>query len=380
MAAPLSSALSSMEVMLDALMQRGIGKPDDKTKEETPPALPTRPTVRGRLPSTQRPGSPAPPWANRPPLPPIPPPPQDEEQAREIVAINAEFERRALVAEEEVKQKDDDVRHKDEEIVGLRQQVEHYESRLTECEAKMRAVEEELQRQIAALQQQQQQMSQQSTTNRTSFHPRELSFAGSRPACLPRERSIVGSRTSCATSCLPRERSIAGITRAPQPQSTTAAAAAAEAAAVEVGATKQQNPEENLAEEFAREKQAFEHAAKAVGEVNPGTMSVDELKMLKRQFMAWRKEYATRLRKAKAELRKRVHSEKSNDTAPAAPAHGSPGHAGSPRGRRWCGWWRAIKVPKFRAPKRCCACTCAIKFPSPSSCCSCFSCCFRRNR
>ena len=136
---------------------------------------------------------------------------------------------------------------------------------------------------------------------------------------------------------------------------------------VSASATKQ-NHADNLAEEFAREKQAFEHAARAVGEVKPGTMSVDELRMLKRQFVAWRKEYATRLRKAKAELRKRVHSEKSHEQA---------GHSGNPR-RRWCGWWRTIKMPKFRAPKRCC--TCAIKFPSPSSCCSCFSCCFRRHR
>lgn len=344
-----SAALSSMEVMLDALMQRGIGKPDDKPKEETtPPALPTRPTVRGRLPSAQRPGSQAP-WANRPPLPPIPPPPQEIEREEEKCAVNLEMERRALKAEEEVKQKDDDVRHKDEEIVELRQQVEHYESRLSECEAKMRSVEEELQKQIAALQQ----MSQ----------------------------SVVG-RTS--TSSHHRELSSIHITRAPQRQATTAEEASSSVKRHEqpVDVSAKQNHADNLTEEFVREKQAFEHAAKAVAEVKPGTMSVDELKMLKRQFVAWRKEYATRLRKAKAELKKRVHSEKSHDQA---------GHAAGNPWRRWCGWWRTIKLPKFRAPKRCCTCAfkfpslpscckCSFKFPSPSSCCSCFSCCFRRRR
>ncbi|XP_051184691.1 uncharacterized protein [Lolium perenne] len=350
----LSSALSSMEVMLDALMQRGIGKPDDKPKEDTaPPALPTRPTVRGRPPSVHRPGSPAP-WLNRPPLAPIPPPPQEEEEEerdKEKCTINLELEMRAIKAEEDVKQRDDDVRHKDEEISGLRQQVEHYESRLSECEAKMRAVEEELQRQIAALQQQ--------------VEARSLQMARS-----------VASRPS--TSCHHRrELSSVGITRAPQPPVATAAEEASSVKRPEqhadVVTKKNQGAPENLAEEFVREKQAFEHAAKAVAEVKPGTMSVDELRMLKRQFVAWRKEYATRLRKAKAELRKRVHSEKSH-------GHGhdqAAGHGGNQR-RRWCGWWRTIKMPKFRAPKRCC--TCAIKFPSPSSCCSCFSCCFRRHR
>jgi hypothetical protein len=257
---------------------------------------------------------------------------------------------RAIKAEEDVRQRDDDVRHKDEEISGLRQQVEHYESRLSECEAKMRAVEEELQRQIAALQQQ--------------VEARSLQMARS-----------VASRPS--TSCHHRrELSSVGITRAPQPPVATAAEEASSVKRPEQHAdvvTKKNQGAENLAEEFVREKQAFEHAAKAVAEVKPGTMSVDELRMLKRQFVAWRKEYATRLRKAKAELRKRVHSEKSH-------GHGhdqAAGHGGNQR-RRWCGWWRTIKMPKFRAPKRCC--TCAIKFPSPSSCCSCFSCCFRRHR
>ena len=70
----LSSALSSMELMLDALRQRGIGKLEDKPKEEEPPALPTRHTVRGRPPSIHRPASDAP-GSQRPPLAPLPPPP-----------------------------------------------------------------------------------------------------------------------------------------------------------------------------------------------------------------------------------------------------------------------------------------------------------------
>jgi hypothetical protein len=79
MAASLSSALSSMEVMLDALMQRGIGKPEEASskpkEEEPPPALPSRPTWRGRLPALHRPGgTAAAPWIHRPS--PVPQPTQ----------------------------------------------------------------------------------------------------------------------------------------------------------------------------------------------------------------------------------------------------------------------------------------------------------------
>jgi hypothetical protein len=151
-------------VMLDALMQRGIGKPEEqKQKEEAPPALPTRPTVRGRPPSLQRPGA-ASPWVQRAPMPlALLPPPQvsyhhsgspvlgfQEEEHKCLV--NLELERRAAKAEEQVKQKDEEVRQKEDEIASLRRQVEHYESRLSECEGRMKSVEDGLQKQITSLQ------------------------------------------------------------------------------------------------------------------------------------------------------------------------------------------------------------------------------------
>jgi hypothetical protein len=150
--------------MLDALMQRGIGKPEEqKQKEEAPPALPTRPTVRGRPPSLQRPGA-ASPWVQRAPMPlALLPPPQvsyhhsgspvlgfQEEEHKCLV--NLELERRAAKAEEQVKQKDEEVRQKEDEIASLRRQVEHYESRLSECEGRMKSVEDGLQKQITSLQ------------------------------------------------------------------------------------------------------------------------------------------------------------------------------------------------------------------------------------
>ncbi|KAG8089732.1 hypothetical protein GUJ93_ZPchr0011g28552 [Zizania palustris] len=109
-----------------------------------------------------------------------------------------------------------------------------------------------------------------------------------------------------------------------------------------------------LAAELRRESEAFEHGVVhvvAAGEAKPSAKSVDELKRLKRQFGAWKKEYEARLRKTKAELKKLVHSSERS--------HGAS--------RRRCGWWK-IKAPKCRVPK-----CCAIRLPSPSSCC-----CFRR--
>ncbi|KAM3272299.1 hypothetical protein ACQJBY_042450 [Aegilops geniculata] len=400
----LSSALSSMEQMLDALRQRGIGKPDDKPKEEEPPALPTRPTVRGRPPSIHRPASSAP-WSQRPLLAPLPPPPEEEE-AREAErrAVELELERRAVRAEEEAKQKDDDVRLKEEEIAGLRQQVELYEARLAEWEAKMKAVEEELQRQTAALE-----MSQaaaaaamaRSAVGSTS-HRREptlsdgVAQAEKAPAPTRAEEASVKRAESLfrGASVKPQQQQQRAAVLSSKPSHAGELAVAAvlsskpshagELAVAAVLSSKPSHAEHHLATEFARETQSFEHAARAVAEVKPGTMSVDELKMLRRQFAAWKKEYEARLRKTNAELKKRVHSEKSHDQQAA--------HGGR---RRWCGWWRTIKAPKFRAPKRCCTCACAMKLPSLPSCkfpslpsckfpslpsCSFSCCCFRRRR
>lgn len=66
--------------------------------------------------------------------------------------VNLEFERRAVKAEEEVKTKEEEMRQKEGLIATLRQQVNHYEIRLSECEARMKSVEEELQKQIISLQ------------------------------------------------------------------------------------------------------------------------------------------------------------------------------------------------------------------------------------
>ncbi|XP_020157854.1 uncharacterized protein [Aegilops tauschii subsp. strangulata] len=377
----LSSALSSMEQMLDALRQRGIGKPDDKPKEEEPPALPTRPTVRGRPPSIHRPASSAPWSQQRPPLALLPPPPEEEEaKEAERRAVELELERRAVRAEEEAKQKDDDVRLKEEEIAGLRQQVELYEARLAEWEAKMKAVEEELQRQTAALQ-----MSQAAAAAAaaraaigSTSHRREPTLSD---GVAQAEQPPAPTRAEEA-SVKRGESLFRGASVKPQQQQQRAGEPAV--AAVLSSNSKPSHAEHHLATEYARETQAFEHAARAVAEVKPGTMSVDELKMLRRQFAAWKKEYEARLRKTNAELKKRVHSEKSHDQQPA--------HGGR---RRWCGWWRTIKAPKFRAPKRCCTCACAMKLPSLPSCkfpslpsckfpslpsCSFSCCCFRRRR
>ncbi|KAF0896098.1 hypothetical protein E2562_019328 [Oryza meyeriana var. granulata] len=316
----LSTALSSMEVMLDALMQRGIGKPEEKPKEEAPPALPTRPTVRGRLPSLQRPGALSP-WVHQsPPL-----PPQEEE---EKCAVNLELERRAMLAEEAAQQKDGVVRQKDDEIAALRQQVEHYESRLLECEARMKSVEEELQKQITTLQMAQSNAGR--TGGSTTRHRQELSGSGGAPAQS-------SGRRSEETSVMQQ-----------QPRGCEAIVAVA----VD---ERQTEAVSRLATELQRESEAFEHGARAATEARPpNAKSVDELRRLKRQFGAWKKEYEARLRKTKAELKKLVRSSERS-------GHGN---------RRRCSSWK-IKVPKCRLPK-----CCAFKLPSPSSCC--FCCCFRR--
>ncbi|CAL4888790.1 unnamed protein product [Urochloa decumbens] len=329
MAASLTPSLSSMEVMLDALMQRGIGKPQEKKpKDEVPPALPTRPTGRGRLPSLQRPAA-ASPWIHRPPLPSPLPQPQEEEDEEKCL-VNLELERRAVKAEEEVKQKEEEMRQKEELIATLRQQVEHYESRLSECEVRMKSVEVELQKQIILLQMAQTSGGRRAGSTMASQHRQESSSHGKLP---PSQSS---ARRQHRGGCEP-------------------AIVAADEGSSEVN---------ELAREFKQQSEAFEHNARAVvveaKPSSPGSAkSVHELKTLKRQFASWKKEYEARLKKAKAELKKLVHAEKKSSHEDSHISHQ----------RRCGGWWR-IKTPKCcKAPK-----CCSFKLPSPKSC----GCCFRR--
>jgi hypothetical protein len=144
--------------------------------------------------------------------------------------------------------------------------------------------------------------------------------------------------------------------------SEPAAVAVVEFDAAEETTTLEEPVNQQLAREIQTETEASEHTARAVVEVvgppSPSSAkSVEELKTLKRQFAAWKKEYEARLKKAKAELKRLAQAEKKGG--------GGDGHAH----QRRCGWWR-FKAPKCcRAPK-----CCSFKLPSPKSCC----CCFRR--
>ncbi|CAN6166972.1 unnamed protein product [Urochloa humidicola] len=324
MATSLASSLSSMEVMLDALMQRGIGKPEDqKPKDKEPPVLPTRPTGRGRLPSLQRPGATSP-WIHRTPLPSPLPAPQEEEDEEKCL-VNLELERRAVKAEEEVKQKEEEMRQKEELIATLRQQVEHYESRLSECEVRMKSVEVELQKQITSLQMAQTAGDRRDGLTMTLQHSQESSSHGKLP---PSQSSARRQHRSCEPAIVAIDGSSSEVNQ--------------------------------LAREFKRESEAFEHNARTVVDAKPSSpgsaKSIHELKTLKRQFASWKKEYEARLKKAKAELKKLMHTEKKS-------------HEGSHNHHQRCSWWR-IKAPKFcRAPK-----CFSFKLPSPKSC----GCCFRR--
>ncbi|KAJ1256592.1 hypothetical protein BS78_K344100 [Paspalum vaginatum] len=321
MASSLTSALSSMEVMLDALMQRGIGKPEEqKPKEEDPPVLPTRPTGRGRLPSLHRPGAAAP-WIHQTPVASPFPLPKEEDEGKCLV--NLELERRAVKAEMEVKQKEEEMRQQENLIATLRQQVEHYESRLSECEVRMKCVEEELQKQVTSLQMAQ----------------------------------AAGRRIGSTTTSLHRQEP----SRGNLPPSQSSARRKQHGCEPAVIAVDERTSEVNqLVREFMRESEAFDHNARVVVEARPppsSAKSVDELKTLKRQFTSWKKEYEARLKKTKAELKRLVYAEKKSH---------DHGH------QRLCGWWR-IKAPKCRTPK---CCSFKFKLPSPKSC---ICCCFRRS-
>ncbi|OEL14747.1 hypothetical protein BAE44_0024234 [Dichanthelium oligosanthes] len=244
-----------------------------------------------------------------------------EEYDEEKCLVNLELERRATKAEEEVKQKEEEMRQKEDLIAMLRQQVEHYESRLSECEVRMKSVEEELQKQITSLQIAQTTGGRRGGSTTTSQHRQESSH-GNLP---PSQSSARQKQHGCEPIVFTFHESSSEVNK--------------------------------LAREFQRESEAFEHNVRTVVEAKPSPSSaklVDELKTLKRQFSSWKKEYEARLKKTKTKLKRLVHAETS--------------HGDSHIHQQQCGWLR-IKAPKCKAPK-----SCSLKLPSPKSC----GCCFRR--
>ncbi|XP_062018442.1 myosin-2 isoform X1 [Rosa rugosa] len=168
---------------------------------------------------------------------------------------------------------------KEEENAELQEQLQQFETRWSDYEAKMKSMQDVWQKQMASLQVSLSAARKSLTSDNTACQP------GRVDVCSPRYDSedalSMGSRTPGAST------PINGVAR-------------------ETNGTL--NAVGNLVKEFDQQRQTFDDEVKALIEVKPGHPD-EELRKLKHRFESWKKEYKARLRETKTKLHKHGHSE-----------------------------------------------------------------------
>ncbi|XP_027170682.1 myosin-2 isoform X1 [Coffea eugenioides] len=184
-----------------------------------------------------------------------------------LPSVVEELQRRVLMAEVNLGKKET-------ENAALREQVQEFEVRWLEYEAKMKAMEDTWQKQMASLQ--------------VSLAAAKKSLGADHTAVQP------AGRLDGLTS--PRyydsEDTMSGGARTPGGEANGGL-----------------NSVGHLAKEFENRKQIFDEDAKAIVEVKSGQNPGEEYRRLKHRFEAWKKDYKARLREAKSRLQKHGHLE-----------------------------------------------------------------------
>lgn len=201
-----------------------------------------------------------------------------------LPSVVEELQRRVLMAEANLGKKE-------KENAALREQVQEFEARWLEYEAKMKAMEDTWQKQMASLQ--------------VSLAAAKKSLGADHTAVQP------AGRLDGLTS--PRyydsEDAMSGGARTPDGRTPMKLANNY----LDVGTGREANGGLNsvgqLAKEFENRKQIFDDDAKAIVEVKSGQNPEEEYRRLKHRFEAWKKDYKARLREAKLKLQKLGHSE-----------------------------------------------------------------------
>ncbi|KAG2656147.1 hypothetical protein PVAP13_1KG063400 [Panicum virgatum] len=275
MSALSTSALSSLEAMLQSLMRGSGGGGGDTPIDDTlasppPPPLPARPTPRGRRRSSRRRVRPAvaactlmspPPSPSRSPSPSPSPPKEDHTRADGVSPLVEDLERKAVEVEAQL-------RRNEEENAALKRRMESYHIRWLQYEIRIKSMEEAFHEQMAALQLAQDAARRAEETaaydRRKSSGHHVVDTSEEPPVRLwpGRDRMLVGARRSAAS---------------------------------------------RLDAEFRRQSHTLERgAAVLVAEAPapgvPSAAAAADLKKLKAQFHAWTKHYKARLRRTKAEL------------------------------------------------------------------------------
>nr|KJB13453.1 hypothetical protein B456_002G076300 [Gossypium raimondii] len=196
-----------------------------------------------------------------------------EQQIQVVPSVMAELQRKVLKAEAILGQKE-------QENATLREQLQQYEARWLEYEAKMKSMEDMWQKQMASLQ--------------TSLAAARKSLAAD---------SNAGQRRGDVVS--PRyydsEDNVSMGSRTPVGNMPDVVGGRENGSLNAVG---------NLLKEFEQRRQTFDDDAKSLAEIRMAqpTSNVnpdDEFRRLKRRFETWKKEYKLRLKETKARLHKR---------------------------------------------------------------------------
>ncbi|PIN19625.1 Myosin ATPase [Handroanthus impetiginosus] len=180
---------------------------------------------------------------------------------------------------------------KEKENAALREQVQQYEARWSEYEAKMKSMEEMWQKQMASLQMSLAAAKKSLGTDNTITQPRKRHGTQS-PCFYDSEDTPLGPRTPDGST--PARVLNYGIE-----------------AAADGDTNGGLNPVSPLVREFEQRKQNFDDEAQAIVQAkSENALPVnfaEELRRLKQRFEAWKKDYKVRLREAKAKVHKMGH-------------------------------------------------------------------------
>lgn len=208
-----------------------------------------------------------------------------QEPIQVLPSVLAELQRRVLKAEATLGEKE-------EENTALREQVQQFETRWSEYEAKMKSMEEAWQKQMGSLQMSLAAAKKSLAADNTAGQPGRVDASPSPIYYDSEETMSLGAQTGASTP-VKFSNSISGVVRE---------------------ANGNLNGVSHLVKEFEQHKQNFDDDVKSLAEGKSG-QSVsyinpeEELRKLKLRFQTWKKDYKARLREAKARVHKLAHSD-----------------------------------------------------------------------
>ncbi|KAG8099670.1 hypothetical protein GUJ93_ZPchr0013g36441 [Zizania palustris] len=221
-------------------------------------------------------------------------------QAQTCREMNGDYSRQPVVAELQgrVSKTEAALRDKEEENAMLKQQLEQYEKKWSEYEAKMKSMEEAWKKQLSSLQ---------------------LSLVAAKKKQASNDMATRAARIDAAPMHVryDSEDTLSPGTRTPERTELKYQNHNPEARVAVPNSDRQVNAVNHLAKEFEDRRQVFDDdvgflVAVKSGQIGSNMNPDDELRKLKDRFATWKKDYKSRLKETKVNLQKvGNHEEKS---------------------------------------------------------------------